>query len=183
MRQNVTYIEASKVEAVVKESGLKTKEQGGFTCVVGSNKAYRVYVARTKKVARVDISGFKSPDGTGCVVPHCGVFGNVKQQLDFSLPEDQVLANLKSLLVYMAALPAPEVKEKKAPKVSKPKKEKAVEGVEDPKVSRLELLKARVAAKKEKDAAKKAGGGVDLKAFTEGKIDSSGNPVEVKPAE
>jgi len=114
MKTNVTYIDASKFEALILASGLPVAAQKGFVKVQGP-KGRQVYVASTKRVGRVDISGFEMPEGPGYVTPHCGPFGNVKQQLDFSLGEDEVLANFAALLEHMKALAPVEKAARKAP--------------------------------------------------------------------
>lgn len=111
MKTNVTYIDAAKFETIILSSGLAHTAQKGFVKVSG--KAGRaVYVASTKRVGRVDISGFEVPYG---VLPHCGPFGNVKQQLDFSKTEDEVLSDFTQLLKDLAEQPAVEKKQRKAP--------------------------------------------------------------------
>lgn len=121
MKTNVTYIDAAKFEALIVASGLTMAGQKGFVKVMGP-KGRVVYVASTKRVGRVDISGFEM-EGPGYVTPHCGPFGNVKQQLDFSLPEDEVLSNFQKLLAHMATLSPVEKAPRKAPapKADEPK--------------------------------------------------------------
>ncbi len=126
MKTNVTYIESSKFEATLalaKEMGLKVLDQRGFIKVTGP-KGYALYVASTKRVGRVDLSGFTMGQA-GFVSPHCGPFGNVKEQVDFSLDEETILANFALALSTMMGL-APKEKEVKAPvekKVKAPKPE------------------------------------------------------------
>lgn len=121
MKTNVTYIDASKFEALILASGLPMAVQKGFVKVSGP-KGRQVYVASTKRVGRVDISGFEM-EGPGYVTPHCGVFGNVKQQLDFSLGEDDILSNFAALLEHMKSLAPVEKAPRKeaAPKADAPK--------------------------------------------------------------
>jgi len=116
---NVLYIDGSKFTATLEELGIPSTVQSGFIRVEGP-KGRRVYVAATKKVGRVDISGFTVE--FGAKVPHCGEFGNVKQQLDLdpSLGEDGIVTNFRALIEHMLTLPAVE----KAP--PKPKAPKAV---------------------------------------------------------
>lgn len=113
MKTNVCYVDAAKFETLIEASGLPYEGQKGFVRVDGP-KGRRVYVASTKRVGRVDISGFEM-EGPGYVTPHCGVFGNVKQQLDFSLDEDAILANFAALLEHMKTLAPVEKAARKAP--------------------------------------------------------------------
>jgi hypothetical protein len=142
MKKNVTYIDASKFEAIILSSGLPMAGQKGFVKVQGP-AGYAVYVAATKRVGRVDISGFEVPYG---VEPHCGPFGNVKQQLDFSKTEDEVLADFTQLLKDLAAQQPKEKKERRAaaPKADAPKGWTKVEA------DLKEQRKATIAAKAKK---------------------------------
>ena len=106
MTPGKTYIDAEKLEAIIKESGLPYAAQKGFVKVQGP-KGRQVYVAATKRVGRVDLSGFETEWG---VTPHCGPFGNVKQQLDFSKDEADVLEDFRKTLEHMKTLEAVERK-------------------------------------------------------------------------
>lgn len=119
MKTNVTYIDAAKFEAIILASQLPYAEQRGFVKVQGPT-GRAVYVASTKRVGRVDISGFEVPYG---VEPHCGVFGNVRQQLDFSKTEQEVLLAFEQLLADLKAQAPVEKKQRKpsAPKADAPK--------------------------------------------------------------
>jgi hypothetical protein len=130
MKTNVTYVDAAKFEAIMlekaKQHGFQLADQKGFIRVEGP-KGRRIYVASTKRVGRVDLSGVevRTEDGKhalGFVAPHCGPFGNVKQQLDMSLGEEAILANFSALLDLMAALPPVEKAQRKpaAPKADAP---------------------------------------------------------------
>jgi hypothetical protein len=120
MKTNVTYVDAAKFEALIlaasAKHGFGVVPQKGFIQVAGP-RGRRLYVASTKRVGRVDISGFVM-EGPGYVKPHCGEFGNVKQQLDFSLAEDAVLLNFEALLDHMATL-APVEKAERKPAAAK----------------------------------------------------------------
>lgn len=111
MKTNVTYVDAAKFEALIKEAGMEMREQAGFVKVLGP-KGRNLYVAATKRVGRVDISGFEVEWG---ITPHCGPFGNVKQQLDFSKPEDEILNDFVKTLEHMKTLEPVEKKARKAP--------------------------------------------------------------------
>jgi hypothetical protein len=117
MKTNVTYVDASKFEtlclAAAEKHGYAITAQKGFVKVAGP-KGRSLYVASTKRVGRVDISGFEM-EGAGYVSPHCGPFGNVKQQLDMSLGEEAILTNFQTLLDHMATLAPVAKPERKAP--------------------------------------------------------------------
>lgn len=125
-KTNVLYIDGSKFTTILSELGIATTTQSGFIRVDGP-KGRRVYVAATKKVGRVDISGFTVE--FGAKTPHCGEFGNVKQQLDLdpALGEDGILTNFKALVEHMLTLPAVE-KAPPKPKAPKAAKVEAVVG-------------------------------------------------------
>jgi hypothetical protein len=137
MKTNVTYVDATKFEQLIDNGvelyGLIVTAQKGFVKVAGA-KGNQVYVASTKRVGRVDISGFEVPFG---VEPAQGVFGQVRQQLDFSKPEDKILEDFANLLVALSEQTA---KERKAP-VRKPKAD-APKGWSE-KASRKALIAAR----------------------------------------
>jgi hypothetical protein len=105
MKPNVTYIDGEKLMALVRESGSPTKEQSGnFRVESKTCPGCRLYVPRGKRVCRVDLSGFTVSDPA---VRDLGgeSFGNVKQQIDFSLPEDGVLAGFKRVLDHLNSIP------------------------------------------------------------------------------
>lgn len=161
MKKDITYIDGAKFEAIITELGLTLNPQAGFIKLSGA-KGRNVYVARTKRVGRVDLSGI---DFTGDGVRNLGgeSFGAVTQQLRFDLPEDQVLANFRSVLQHMLSLPAREVPKKESP--AKPSAPKATgwsanakttkELSPEERKARMDLI-AKVAAEKGVKVSKKA---------------------------
>lgn len=120
MKTNINYVDACHFETIIKDSGLDYEPQKGFIKVKGKT-GRQVYVASTKRVGRVDVSGF-TMEGPGFIEPHCGPFGAVKQQLDHSLPQEEILANFTRLLAVLKDLaPAEKVKRSMAPKKDEPK--------------------------------------------------------------
>jgi hypothetical protein len=118
MKKNVTYIDAVKFETIIKSSGLPFVLQAGFVKVQGP-KGRNLYVAATKRVGRVDISGFTvdatSPTAFGFITDLGELeFGNVKQQMDFSRTEDEILATFELLLNHMKTLDPVEKAQRKA---------------------------------------------------------------------
>jgi len=105
-------------EAVIKELDLTFTEQSGFLKVEAA-KGRRVYVAATKSVRRVDLSGWEA---TGSLaVPHrLGKFGQVTQMMNLEGTPDEQIITFRNVLVAMKQLTAVE----KAPKAPKAKKEK-----------------------------------------------------------
>lgn len=99
--KDMTPVAQEKLIAILKEEGVHYTEQSGFIRVEGPT-GRRLYIANTQKVRRVDLSGFTIKHGAHA--PASGEFGRVKQQLDFSLPEDKVLANFQQTVRYMMAL-------------------------------------------------------------------------------
>lgn len=104
-----TMVEAAKFEAILKDSGLSYSGQAGFVKVSGA-AGRNVYVASTKRVGRVDLSGFTVPDVDGLVDLGPESFGKVEQQVDFSegRTEEQILATFSRVLEVLKTLPAVE---------------------------------------------------------------------------
>lgn len=124
------YVEAEKVTLLIATSGLRTKDQAGFTKVLGA-EGRCLYVARTKRVGRVDVSGFESTEITTIEsIPEPAIknlggeaFGNVHQQVDFTFPEEVILATISHLLDLLKTLPPRErVKRSALPHVRGPRK-------------------------------------------------------------
>lgn len=99
MKKNVTYVDQAKFLALVDAAQGKYTIQSGFIRVDGL-PGCRLYIARTKRVGRVDISGFML-DGAGVTELGAEAFCRVKQQLDFSLCESDILATFSRALVEM----------------------------------------------------------------------------------
>lgn len=58
MKKGMTYVAFEKFVAVAKELGLETSDKEGFVKVTGTVPNRALYVAKTKGVARIDVSGF-----------------------------------------------------------------------------------------------------------------------------
>lgn len=147
------FMARTEVEATLAARNLAYTEQSGFlkvTCPGG-----RLYIAATKTVRRVDISDFDVPASLG-KVPHCGVFGKVKQQLKLGTDGAEALANLNAVLDILVALPAP-APVVKAPKAKAPKAAKGMSGpvpaperapeTDEAKAKRIALIKQLAAEK------------------------------------
>lgn len=124
MKAEITYIPSEKLLAVLTTRNLVHSTQSGFLKVEAA-KGRLIYIANTKRVGRVDISGFEVSASIG-KTPHCGPFGRVKQQLRMDGTEAEVLTRFEALLTELQAQP-PVVKEVKAPKVPKAKSEPSPE--------------------------------------------------------
>lgn len=153
MKKNVTYVDAAKFETIAKASGLPLTLQAGFVKIAGP-KGHNVYVAATKRVGRVDLSGFTMDVPGVNTLGEDEKFGNVLAQMDFSRSEEEILATFAEVLAHMATL-AP--KEKVSRKASAPKAPVAQGWSTDipkapvvDKAARLEKLKA---AKKKSEVA------------------------------
>jgi hypothetical protein len=100
-------IAVEKFKEIVDEVGLPWETQSAFHKVTVGGRA--VYVAKTKKVSRVDISGF---DG----IKHPAVkrlteqdakdlkLGKVRAQIDFSKADDRILEAFRGTLEMMVHL-------------------------------------------------------------------------------
>jgi hypothetical protein len=142
--------------ALVEKAGADWAEQSGFIRV-NSQSGARLYVAATKTVRRVDLSGFTMPLAEEITkLPHCGKFGKVEQQMVVGSGAEGDLERFEEILTALLALPVPAKPEPKpkAPKKAKGEKKgwgakPAAPAVEDlaAKAARLALIK-RVAAEK-----------------------------------
>jgi hypothetical protein len=143
----VTYANRSDFELLINEAGLTFREQSGFLRVDGP-KGNRIYVAATKTVRRVDLSGFEAP--LEIAKPHkLGTFGGVSQELRITGDLVEDLARFATLLEILKA---------QAPKepVAKAKAEKAAAKVETPeeRAARMVLIKETAARLKVKVSSK-----------------------------
>ncbi len=136
-----SYALRSAYEAAILAAGLTFVEQSGFLRVEAA-KGRRMYVAATKTVRRVDLSGWESPT---LAVPHrLGTFGAVTQMLPIAgTPEEQVARFVEALEVMKSLAPR-EVTKAGAAKA--PKAKKAVEVPQVPE-DRMALIR-KVAAEK-----------------------------------
>jgi hypothetical protein len=142
-KKNVTYVPRASFETILTIAGLTFLEQSGFLKVEAA-KGRKIYVAATKMVGRVDISGFEVSSSIG-QRPHCGEFGKVKQQLRMEGTVEEVTARFTELVTILLAQPAVEAVVK-APKV-KAEKKAAVEVKPSTVLDRLALIK-QIAAEK-----------------------------------
>lgn len=103
----VTAVEQGKFLDILKEMGVPYTEQTGFIRVEGP-KGRRIYVARTKGVRRVDISGFNLEAGAVALDKDEAPTGRVKQQLDFTQDEAHILSTFRKAVKHMMSLPPSE---------------------------------------------------------------------------
>lgn len=109
MKKDITYVSQDALVAVAQAKGLPVQEQKGWlkvTCAPGR----LAYVARTKRVGRVNLSGFEFERGTVDLGGES--FGTVKQILDMARPEAEILTAFAEILDHASRLPARE-KEKR----------------------------------------------------------------------
>jgi hypothetical protein len=113
-KQKKLKVDVEKFLSIVKENGLSILDQAGYHKCMAA-KGRQVYVAKTKEVGRVDISGFEMPATPGVRDLRGERFGGVKQQLDFEggFTEEQVLEAFRTVVKHMVSLPAAEAKKKK----------------------------------------------------------------------
>jgi hypothetical protein len=104
-------VEIEKLQEMVRDSGLKLEEQAAFYKVSMGGRA--IYIAKTKKVSRVDLSGFDFSHPAVRKVTDKEAkelkLGKVRAQLDFSKTEERVLEAFKTgltLLKHLAGEPA-----------------------------------------------------------------------------
>lgn len=99
-------VDIEKLQKIVQDHGLKMDPMSAFYKIEAGGR--RVYVTRTKRVSRVDLSGFH--------FQHPGVIvleddnrrekrmGRVEAQLDFSKKEELVLEAFETAVAFMQAL-------------------------------------------------------------------------------
>lgn len=109
-----------EIAKLVADSGLKTKDNTGFTIVFGNN-GRKLCVA--KKGGRIDVSGFDLVHDAVTLISADDAkakhLGKVRGQVDFDKGDEEVLAAVRT---GVAALQEPEVEKQKP--AAKPKKEK-----------------------------------------------------------
>lgn len=112
--KKVLFATSEQYIEVLIAHGIDWTVQSGFLKV--SLPGARLYIANTKTVRRVDLSGFEIPFSR-CVtrLPKGGTFGKVKQQMIVGEGPENDLATFEEVLLEAASLPAPEVKTKTAP--------------------------------------------------------------------
>lgn len=112
MRKNVTYISFESFMGIASDLGLAHKENAGFVQISLGN-GYHAYVARTKRVGRVDLQFL--PTGEGYEDLGEAKFGRIVAQVDFSRPEPEVLEAFARALLFGMKLPT-WVKPKQSPR-------------------------------------------------------------------
>lgn len=118
-----TFATREQYIAILDARGLAWKEQSGFLKVTAPGG--KMYVAATKTVRRIDLGGFEMPLSEELTkLPHCGVFGAIKQQMVVGTGPAGDLERFEEVLTHLLALPAPTpiVKAPKAKKVAGEKK-------------------------------------------------------------
>ena len=122
MKKGTTYVDSAKLEVIWNSiDGIKVDAEGKgwIKLYVHGPLGQRVYVPRQKSVSTVELSAFETT-GMGAIPSDRG--GNVKQKLDFSLPENEILANFELTLRHMLTLaPIEKVKKAQPGKAPKPK--------------------------------------------------------------
>lgn len=105
--KNISYIPIDKLTAIAIKAGCKLTEK--TTCIMvtkGSNKDNRLYIARTRDVARVNVNGFKCPDTNLTMTPPGGPVGTFLQVVRFDYPANQVLENFRVLCENLDTYPS-----------------------------------------------------------------------------
>lgn len=141
--KNLRPVALSKLLALVTAAGLTVEEQSAFYKVDVSGR--RCYIAKTKMVSRIDVSGFE-PDVPG-VTPLTEQeakelrLGKVRGQVDFTKDEADVLEAFEMLLG--------EIKDGGGkPLSSEVRKQEAKRAAEAKKAERLAAIAAAAQAKK-----------------------------------
>jgi hypothetical protein len=137
MRKGITYVDLAEFEQIIADVGCPATTMAGFIKCRGA-KGLNVYVARSAKVARVDISGFKIQDERVLTLGEGSRFGAVTQQLDFTRTKEEILDTFRRALITMATLPP---REEKRQNVKKQIAKADIEARKLAKAARLVLIK------------------------------------------
>lgn len=132
-KKNVNYVEQKYFMDLIEQAtrqteGFRVTHQAGFIKIETPNK-YRLYVANTKNVGRVDLAGFEPPldQSTGKVkagfvrLGPGEEFGAVKAQIDFTCDPDTILNAFAEAIVHALTLPDYVAPKKQPPMASAPK--------------------------------------------------------------
>lgn len=154
-RKSKTYIEQNKFEMIAKEMGFQPLEQAACLKISGP-EGNNVYVAKTKDVGRIDISGFKVPIEWGVInLTEYQRIGAVEQQIDFSdtRSEEEILLTFRKILELLPTLPAVKRTRRRSAmpgaiqKIEAKQPEKSASELAEEKAKRLALIQ-RVAQEK-----------------------------------
>jgi hypothetical protein len=102
-------IPRSDIDRLIEKSGLRVSDNSGYTKVGPiPGSARRIYVAKTRQVQRIDLSGFMPPShpAISIVTPELRrakrIAGGVMAQIDFSQPTNVVLDAIRVSLAAVA---------------------------------------------------------------------------------
>jgi hypothetical protein len=99
-------VDIEKFQQVVDDAGLKMEPMSAFYKIETGGR--RMYVTRTKRVSRVDISGFRFTHPAVKVLVDDDRrekrMGRVEAQIDFTKKEEQILEAFQTGLAFMQAL-------------------------------------------------------------------------------
>jgi hypothetical protein len=93
-----SYIPREQLVKIAEEAGCILTDK--TTCIMvtkGKNKDNRLYIAKTRDVARINVNGFKCPDTNLTAPPKDGPVGTFLQVVRFDHPVPTVLANFRTL--------------------------------------------------------------------------------------
>ena len=111
MRKNINHVPAESFLSTVEAAGLKVTPQSGFYRVEGTENR-RLYIGKTKRVGRVDLSGYSVLGAGFTQLSEEDQFCRVACQLDFSTEPKVILA---AFARAVKALTAPAKKSAKTP--------------------------------------------------------------------
>lgn len=99
-------VDIEKLQKIVQDHGLKMEPMSAFYKIEAGGR--RMYVTRTKRVSRVDLSGFHFAH-PGIITleddaRHEKRMGRVEAQLDFTKREELVIEAFETALAFMQAL-------------------------------------------------------------------------------
>jgi hypothetical protein len=104
-----TTIPIERLKAIAVQEGCQLDDRETCIRIMRGTSSNRLYIARTRDVARVNINGFRIPDPELAKTPDGGPVGTFLQVVRFDLPEVQVLKNFRQICRNLDGYP-PEAK-------------------------------------------------------------------------
>jgi hypothetical protein len=151
-----SYIPREQLVKIAEEAGCILTDK--TTCIMvtkGKNKDNRLYIAKTRDVARINVNGFKCPDTELTAPPKDGPVGTFLQVVRFDHPVPTVLANFRKLCENLDSYKSEPKKPRGRPAGFKRSKNKPMAGpvvevqAEETPKQHMERLVAELTKKKE----------------------------------
>jgi hypothetical protein len=123
-----TFINQDVLLSIAREAGCTVTEKKSYFRLTRGTSSNSLCVRNTRDVHQVDVNGFVIPGDDIARMPKGGVHGPHVQDLNFSLPEAQVLANFRTVCQNLDTYPSIPKKERSRPGSFRRKKEEVIPG-------------------------------------------------------